>query len=62
MVFAAGCATRCEKQMTQCQTDCQRQYHLCQKSGNDEFYCGNLIGRCVDECDYTKSTCHSYLP
>ena len=60
-MVGAGCAIRCEKKQTQCRTECQRQYQLCQVSGNDEYYCRNLIGNCLVQCDYTKSTCHSYL-
>ena len=61
-IALAGCATRCEKQHTECRAECQRQYQLCQAAGNEEYYCANLIGNCVVRCDYANSTCHSYIP
>jgi len=61
-LVVAGCATRCEKRQAECRSECQRQYQLCQVAGNDEFYCHNLIGNCLIQCDYAKSTCHSYIP
>jgi hypothetical protein len=61
-VIGAGCATRCEKQQTECHADCRRNYQLCQASGNDEFYCRNFIGNCTVQCDDAERTCHSWWP
>ena len=57
-----GCATRCEKALDRCHAECQRNYRQCQASGNDEYYCGKLIGNCAVQCDNAKLTCHWYWP
>lgn len=53
-----GCAARrCQNALVQCRYECQREYQICQVHGNEEFYCRNLIGNCLVNCDYTRAAC-----
>ena len=56
-----GCATnRCDYARVKCRYTCQRDYETCQLHGNDEWYCHNQIGQCWENCDATRSACHSF--
>jgi hypothetical protein len=53
-----GCAARrCRQALIACRYECQRQYQLCQVKGNEEYYCRNLIGNCIVQCDDAHPAC-----
>ncbi|MGB0058842.1 hypothetical protein [Candidatus Binatus sp.] len=61
LLFAAGCANRCDYAQTKCQYECNRNYRICQLHGNEEYYCRNEIGNCTVACQGARSTCHSWM-